>query len=130
MTDPRDEPIDVTPTRVAPRADVDPQRLASLRQLTFVIYLLYALSWFVGITALVAIIINYVKREDVAGTLYESHFTWQIRTFWWGLLWAVLGGLTLVFGVGLIVLGAAFVWTLYRLVKGFLYWNDRRPLPV
>ncbi len=129
MTAPHD-PIDVTPTRVTVEPAHTPEQLASLRQLTLVIYILYALSWFVGITALVAIIINYVKRADVAGTLYESHFTWQIRTFWWGLLWAVLGGLTLVVGVGFVILLAAFVWTVYRLVKGFLYWNDRKPLPV
>ncbi|TSE36004.1 DUF4870 family protein [Tepidimonas charontis] len=129
MTAPND-PIDVTPTRVTLTPVRTSEELASLRQLTLVVYILYAVSWFVGITALVAIIINYVKRGDVAGTLYESHFTWQIRTFWWGLLWAVLGGVTLMVGVGFVILLAAFVWTVYRLVKGFLYWNDRKPLPV
>lgn len=120
--------VDVTPTRTVPGPDAE--RMASLRQLTLVVYVLYALSWFVGITALVAIIINHVKRDDVAGTLYESHFTWQIRTFWWGLLWAIVGALTLMIGVGFVILAADFVWTLYRLVKGFLHWNDRKPLPV
>lgn len=114
--------IDVTPKT--------PEQLASLRQLTLAVYILYAASWFVAVTALVGIIINYVKREDVAGTLYESHFTWQIRTFWWSLLWATLGLLTLIVGVGAVILIAAAVWSLYRLVKGFLYWNDRRPMPV
>ncbi|WP_334134519.1 DUF4870 family protein [Tepidimonas sp.] len=127
---PPDDPIDVTPKRVTVDAAPTAEALASLRQLTLVVYILYALSWLVGITALVAIIINYVKRADVAGTLYESHFTWQIRTFWWGLLWALLGGVTMVIGVGFVILLAAFVWTVYRLVKGFLYWNDRKPLPV
>jgi uncharacterized membrane protein len=106
------------------------EQLASLRQLTLVVYILYALSWLIGISAIVAIIINYVKREDVAGTLYESHFTWQIRTFWWGLLWALLGALTMFVVVGFFILFAAAIWTLYRLVKGWLYWNDRRPMPV
>lgn len=128
MIDPRDAPADAGALRVLPEPSAE--RLASLRRLTLVVYVLYALSWFVGITALVAIIVNYVKREDVAGTLYETHFTWQIRTFWWALLWAVLGGLTMVVGVGFVILAAAFVWTLYRLVKGFLYWNDGKPLPV
>lgn len=106
------------------------ERLASLRRLTLAVYVLYALSWLVGITALIAIMINYIKRADVAGTLYESHFTWQIRTFWWALLGALLGGLSLVVGVGFLIWAATFVWTLYRLVKGWLYWNDRKPLPV
>jgi uncharacterized membrane protein len=106
------------------------EQLASLRQLTLVVYVLYALSWLTGISGIVAIIINYVKREDAAGTLYESHFTWQIRTFWWGLLWAVVGALSIFVVVGFIILFAAAIWTIYRLVKGWLYWNDRRPMPV
>jgi len=104
--------------------------LASLRQLTLLIYILYALSWLAGVTAIVAIVINYVKRQDAAGTLYESHFRWQIRTFWWGLFWLVLGTLTTVLLVGFAILFAAAIWFIYRLVKGFLYWNDHRPLPL
>lgn len=106
-----------------------PEQLASLRQLTLVIYILYALSWLVGITAIVAIIVNYVKREDAAGTIYESHFTWQIRTFWWSLLGGVIGVLTLVILVGFAILFVTAIWSLYRLVKGGLYWNDRKPMP-
>lgn len=106
-----------------------PEQLASLRQLTLVIYILYALSWLVGITAIVAIIVNYVKREDAAGTIYESHFTWQIRTFWWSLLGCVIGVLTLVILVGFAILFVTAIWSLYRLVKGGLYWNDRKPMP-
>jgi uncharacterized membrane protein len=107
-----------------------PDELASLRQLTLIIYLLYALSWLLGVTAIIAIVINYVKREDAQGTLYESHFRWQIRTFWWGLCWFVLGALTVVLLVGFAILFAATVWVIYRLVKGLLYWNDRKPLPL
>lgn len=120
MDDPRI--IDLTPR--------SPEQLASLRRLTLIIYILYGASWFVAVTALIAIIVNYVKREDAAGTLYESHFTWQIRTFWWSLLWALLGVATIWFGVGALILLAAAVWSLYRLVKGVLYWNDRKPMPV
>ncbi|WP_374410234.1 DUF4870 family protein [Hydrogenophaga sp.] len=107
-----------------------PEQLASLKQLTLIIYILYAASWLVGVTAIVGIVVNYLKREDAQGTLYESHFTWQIRTFWWGLLWAMLGLLTLVFLVGFVILFASFVWTVYRLVKGLLNWNDGKPMPV
>jgi uncharacterized membrane protein len=107
-----------------------PEQLASLRQLTLVVYILYALSWLVGLSAVVAIIINYVKREDVAGTLYESHFTWQIRTFWWSLLWCVIGLLSMVILIGFVVLLVTAIWSIYRLVKGWLYWNDRKPMPV
>lgn len=104
--------------------------LASLRQLTMVTYILYALAPFVGISAIVAVVINYVKRDDARGTLYESHFLWQIRTFWWGLLWSVLGAATVFIGVGFVVLAANAVWLVYRVVRGFLNWNDHRPMPV
>jgi uncharacterized membrane protein len=107
------------------------EQLASLKQLTLITYVLYALSHFSGgLTALVAIIINYVKLGDAAGTLYESHFRWQMRTFWWGLLWATLGFITIFIVIGFGILFANFVWTLYRIVKGFLNWNDNKPMPL
>jgi uncharacterized membrane protein len=105
------------------------EQLASLRQVTLVVYVLQALSVFVGVTAIVGLIINYVKKEDAAGTLYESHFDWQIRTFWWGLAWSVLGFILIfAFGIGLIVWFVAGIWAIYRVVKGWLKWNDRQPV--
>jgi uncharacterized membrane protein len=100
----------------------------SLKTLTTIIYALYAASFLVGITAIVAIVMNYVKREDVAGTFMESHFRWQIRTFWFGLLWAVIGVFTMVFVVGFAVLAASGIWVIYRIVKGWLRLNDNRPM--
>lgn len=111
-------------------AGMPAEQLASLKQLTMVIYVLYALSAFTGFTGIVAIIINYIKREDTAGTLYASHFTWQIRTFWWSLVWGVLGFATLLVGVGFLILAIDGIWFLYRIVKGFLNWNDGKPMPV
>ena len=118
------EPATFTP------ADKSEQELDGLRQLTLVVYILYALSCLIGITAIVAIVINYVKREDVQGTIYQSHFAWQIRTFWWSLGWFVLGALTAMLFVGFLIMAVAAIWTIYRLVKGWLYWNDRKPMPI
>ncbi len=101
-------------------------RLASLKNIT---QLVYALSYFTGITAIVGIVINYVKLEDVAGTWLESHFRRQMRTFWYGLLWAVIGGFTAFFLVGFAILFANFVWLIYRIVKGWLNLNDGKPMP-
>lgn len=107
------------------------QQIANLRQLTLIIYILYALSWVLGgIPGIVAIVINYLKREEAKDTLYESHFTWQIRTFWWGLGWAVLGVVTALFVVGFVILVVAGIWVIYRMVKGLLYWNDQKPMPI
>jgi uncharacterized membrane protein len=105
------------------------EQLASLKTLTMVVYALQVLSVFVGITAIVGVIINYVKREDAAGTLYASHFDWQIRTFWWGLVWSAIGFVLLfAFGLGLLVWFVAGIWALYRVVKGFIKLNDNQPV--
>ncbi|KAG0163792.1 hypothetical protein DFQ28_005570 [Apophysomyces sp. BC1034] len=110
---------------------LDPQRLRSLRTLTHVLYALYALLWLTGgVSALVAVIVNYVKRDDVAGTQYAGHFDWQIRTFWWGLMWGGIGFVTMVIMIGFVIWLATGVWVLYRIIKGWLYLNDNKPLPV
>jgi uncharacterized membrane protein len=98
------------------------------KTLTTVIYALYAASYFVGITAIIAIVMNYVKREDVAGTFLESHFRWQIRTFWYGLLWGVLGAITALIIIGWFILIADGIWIIYRIVKGWLRLNDNKPM--
>lgn len=84
------------------------ENLSSLKRLTWVVYVLYALSYFTGITAIIGIIINYLKKDEVAETWIESHFRWQIRTFWFGLLWAVIGGATLYFTMIDFILSANF----------------------
>lgn len=105
------------------------EELASLKQVTMVIYALQALGFLTGgVTAIIAIVINYVKREDAAGTLYQSHFEWQMRTFWWGLLWGVIGMALVVVVVGFAVLFAAWVWTVYRVVKGWLKLTEGKPV--
>jgi uncharacterized membrane protein len=110
--------------------DLSAEKLASLKTLTLVCYILYGLSWITGISGIVAIIINYVKRDDTRGTIYESHFAWQIRTFWIGLVIAIVGFITTFILIGFVILFAGAIWTIYRLVKGFLNWNDNKPMPV
>ncbi len=103
-------------------------QIKSLKSLTQVVYVLYALSYFTGVTAIVGIIINNVKKDDVAGTWLESHFRWQIRTFWFGLLWAVIGAATYIILIGMAVLFVNFCWIIYRIVKGWLNLNDNKPM--
>ena len=108
--------------------ELDEEKNRSLKNLAQIVYILYALSYFTGITAIVGIVINYVKLEDVAGTWLESHFRWQIRTFWFGLLWAVIGVATVVILIGTAILFANFCWIIYRIVKGWLNLNDNKPM--
>lgn len=100
----------------------------SAKTLTTVIYALYAASLLVGITAIVAIVMNYIKKDDVAGTFLESHFRWQIRTFWFGLLWSIVGAITLIIMIGWLVLAANGVWLIYRIVKGWLNLSENKPM--
>jgi uncharacterized membrane protein len=107
----------------------DPERLRSMRTLTHIIYALYAIHWLSGgLTGLVAIILNYVKRDDAAGTPCEAHFTWQIRTFWFALLGYVIGFALIWVGIGFLILGAVSIWTLYRVIKGWLFLYEEKPL--
>ena len=100
----------------------------SLKTLTTVVYALQAAGFVVGITWIVAVVIDYVKRDEAKGTWLESHFRWQIRTFWWGLLWGVIGAITFLIIIGWFILAADTVWIIYRIVKGWLYLNDNKPI--
>ena len=122
----------------------------SLATLTHVIYGLHAFSLVTGIIgaativgafltgwpSIIAVILNYVKRDEARGTWLESHFRWQIRTFWFGLLWVGLCILFVIFtfGVGILIawLPLAFVgiWFIYRIVRGWIALGDNRPMYV
>jgi uncharacterized membrane protein len=122
----------------------------SLITWTNVIYALHAASLLTGILgaatvvgafligwpSIIAVILNYVKRSDVRGTWLESHFRWQIRTFWWGLLWVCLcfGFVVLTLGLGLIIawlpLTIVGLWFIYRVARGWMALNDRKAMPV
>ena len=114
---------------------------------THIIYALHAWSALTGITStalivtaflagwpsIIAVIINYVKRSEAAGTYLESHFTWQIRTFWFALLWCVLGGLAFITFIGI---PAAFgiwiatgLWVVYRIIRGWIALTNHQPVP-
>jgi uncharacterized membrane protein len=95
-------------------------------------------SFVFGWPSIIAVIINYVKRNDARGTWLESHFSWQIRTFWYALLWTVVVGLVsavllvVVIGiatwvVGLIALG---IWAIYRIARGWMRLSDRQSMPM
>jgi uncharacterized membrane protein len=124
----------------------------SLVRLTHLLYGLHALglalgafgaatllgSFLFGWPSIIAVVLNYVKRSDVRGTWLESHFRWQIRTFWFAAAWAVLvalisAPLALVlvgfatWAAGLVLLG---LWAVYRIARGWMALNDHRPMPV
>jgi uncharacterized membrane protein len=86
-----------------------------------------------GWPSIIAVILNYIKRSDVRGTFLDSHFSWQIRTFWFALLWALLAlglaltvvGIPLAWGVAMV----AGIWVLYRILRGWLALISEREMP-
>lgn len=105
-----------------------PSVMESGKNLAMAVYILQALAFVMPLTAIVGVCIAHVKRSDFAGTWLASHFTWQIRTFWYGLLWGILGALTIWVMVGYLLLVGLTIWTIYRIVKGLIYLSDKRPL--
>jgi uncharacterized membrane protein len=101
-----------------------------LKTIVTVVYALQAVGLLLPVVLpwIVGVVIDYVKRDDAIGTWLESHFRWQIRTFWWSLLWAVIGGVLLLVLVGWLVLAVAGVWVLYRIVKGWLRLAEQREI--
>lgn len=108
--------------------DAAADTLKKLKTLTTVIYALHAAGFVFAPLWIVAVVMNYVKKDEVAGTWLESHFSWQIRTFWWGLLWGVIGGILTLVLIGFAVLLADGIWIIYRVVKGWLKLNDGKPI--
>lgn len=106
------------------------QQLAANKQYTQIIYILQLVSLVFGITAIIGVVMNYVKLSEVRGTFLESHFRWQIRTFWFILLWTIIGGILSMVVVGFLILLAAAVWYIYRAIKGINALNGNRPMYV
>ena len=131
---------------------VDRNPEPSLVSYVHIMYALHALAALIGITSavtvvgqfifglpsIIAVIMNYLRRSEARGTWLESHFTWQLRTFWFAALWVVLlavasAPLMLVlvgfftFALGLAVIG---LWVIYRVARGWLTLNEGRPVGV
>jgi len=136
------------PVTQLPPADASTTTSNSLVGWTEFIYGLHAFSLLIGILtaasvvgafltgwpSIIAVILNYVKRSDVRGTWLESHFRWQIRTFWFGLLWVSICVVfvILTLGLGLLIawlpIGLVGFWFIYRVLRGWLALRDKRPM--
>lgn len=133
--------------------DIDGKTLSPLPAqdlitLTHVIYGLHAFSVLTGLTSaafivtaflsgwpsIIAVIINYVKRDSVRGTFLDSHFSWQIRTFWWSLLWVVIAGVMIATIVGVVVglplLLLLGLWVIYRIARGWIALANGKAMPL
>lgn len=121
--------------------------LAGLRSWTHVIYALHAWSVLAGILtpalivtafllgwpSIIAVVLNYVKRAEAAGTFLDSHFRWQIRTFWFAVPWALLGAILwltlLLIPLAILLWVVTGIWVVYRVARGWIALADGRPAP-
>ena len=133
------KPMSSAPSGLVPRQ--------GLVTLAHAIYALHAFSAVLGIVSaalvvtafltgwpsIIAVILNYVKRSDVRGTWLDSHFSWQIRTFWFALLWVVIGFVLFITLIGIPIAYILWVgtglWVLYRIIRGWLALSSERPMP-
>jgi len=121
-------PVAVRPAATATSAPVAKTPEQSAKELATVVYASQAASFFLVFTLVAGVIVNYVTREQAAGTWVESHYRWQIRTFWWWLVWALVG-LVLVFVlVGFAVWLVDAIWLIYRIVKGWVRLSEGKPM--
>ena len=119
MTDPQ------TPPPIEPRQT--DKWLEPGPQNALVIYILYLVGFVIGITAIVGIVMAYLNRNK-AGGFVESHYTWQIRTFWIALLASLVSALLFIVGIGFILMFAVAVWVIIRVVKGLMALNKNEPI--
>ena len=104
------------------------QKQLSPKSVAQIVYLCQALSFFFGITAIAGVILNYLKRDEVKKTWLESHFLWQTRTFWIALIASFIGFILIFVLIGFLILAATLVWTVYRVIKGYLLLDENRPI--
>jgi len=98
-----------------------------LWKVVVIVYLLQALAIPTsGLLAVAGVIINYLKQDEVRTSPLDAHFRWQIRTFWIGLLWSVIGAITTFLIIGWFILVGLAIWYIYRVVRGALALNDGR----
>jgi uncharacterized membrane protein len=102
--------------------------IESERTVVLIAYVLHLVGAIAGFTSIVGLILNYVRRNHYGEPL-DSHHAWMIRSFWWGLVWVVIGGITLLIGIGWVVLIVAWIWYVYRHVRGLIALANGEPMP-
>lgn len=107
----------------------DNEKMASLKTLTGIVYLCQVLAFgFAGLTLLIAVVIYFMKRDEVKGTWLESHFNWQINTVWIAVVGFVLAGFTMFAGIGYFILLPVILLLMYRIAVGWIALTAEKPV--
>ena len=98
------------------------------RTLVLVAYVLHLVGAIAGLPSLIGLLLNYLKRSECSEPL-ASHHRWMIRSFWWALLWVILGAVLTLLLVGWVIMGLAWLWYLYRHIRGLIALVNGAALP-
>ena len=99
------------------------------RSTLLIAYVLQALAPFNGLTGVISVIISHIKVKETQNAFIRSHHSWLIRTFWWGLLWSVISFALMWVVVGFVTYAIFAIWWLYRVVRGFMNYGEKKPMP-
>jgi uncharacterized membrane protein len=108
--------------------NAQPVAIESSRTVVLIAYGLHLFGAIIGLPSIIGLIVNYVERTRYGG-LTDSHHRWMIRSFWWALLWIIVGGITTFILIGWLILGLAWLWYVYRHVRGLIVLLDGRSMP-
>jgi uncharacterized membrane protein len=98
------------------------------RMFALVAYGLHLFGAIAAIPSIVGLIINYVKRDHY-DELFDSHHAWMIRSFWWAILWGIIGCITIFILIGWAILFLVWVWYIYRHVRGLINFLNGEAMP-
>lgn len=100
------------------------------RNTLLIVYILHGLAIFNGLTAIIGVVVSHIKVGEVGSDFARSHHRWLIRSFWWGLMWMVIATVLMIIGIGFLIYLVVAVWWIYRVVRGFINFAERRPMPM
>jgi uncharacterized membrane protein len=122
----------ITPVVYSDRSPDPSEERRKLTALTHVMYALHLASWLsAGVFSVIAMILNYVKRDDLPDEFFRSHFRWQARSFWFTLLWLLITSpLWILVLPGWAAWGLIGLWYLYRYIRGWWSFAEGRAMPV
>ena len=106
--------------------DTTDPRILEARKWAAIVYALQALGFLIGLSYIAAVIVAYLKRPEAEGTWVADHFRWQIATFWYSLLWGLLGAASMMWIAGYMILTANLLWMVYRIVVGWVRLSENR----
>lgn len=105
-----------------------PPKLGTARNYVFINYCLLVGSFFIPLLVMGVVVIYFLKQEEISDAMLSSHLRWQIRTITFWVIWVIIGYVTWVLLIGQLMIGAVWLWAIYRVIKGLIYLADNKTM--